>query len=164
MIKKTGFTIIETLVAIGVLGVLIVTVVGIMLMSFRTKNSTESNESMSSKAVYILDDLRRNILDAEVSKIICPVGVGNSISFTTKSGGTTTLLCKNTQIASKSAENGRFDYLSGGVTAVSCENFVWCNLSLNSEVMSVGFSLNLETIEGGQLKRGTFYGTVAPRD
>lgn len=152
--------------AIGVLGILTVTVVGIMLMSFRTKNSTETNEQMSSKAVYILGDLKRNILDAQIGKINCPVDVGASISFTTKSGGTTTLLCDGIsgQIASVSATNGTFYYLDGGVTAVNCDDFVWCNKSADLDIMSIGFSLNLKVENDGVGNSGIFYGTVAPRD
>lgn len=168
--KFLGFTLIETLVAVGVLGILLVTVGGIMTMSFKAKNTTENNELMSSKAVFILGELKKNILDAKNGEINCPdanSGVGNSISFTTKSGGVTTLLCNETtnQIASQSA-NETYNYLDNGVTVKNCQNFVWCNLSTNSGILSIGFSLNLSVGQSlnGVGNTGIFYGQVTPRD
>ena len=152
------------------LGVIITSIVGIMTMSFKAKESTGNNELMSSKAVFILGELKKNILDAQVGQITCPdstIGVGNSISFATKSGGTTTLLCDSNlgEIASASA-NGTYNYLSDkSVTVKNCQDFVWCNLSSDSEILSVGFSLNLSV--GGSSGIGTtgiFYGEVTPRN
>jgi hypothetical protein len=137
-------------------------------MSFKAKNTTESNESMSSKAVYILGELKKNIFDAQMGEINCPdvnTNIGNSISFVTKNGGMTTLLCDDAgQIASQSA-NGNYNYLDNNVRALNCQNFVWCNLSADSEIMSIGFSLNLVAGEsGGVGNTGIFYGIVVPRD
>jgi len=162
-----GFTLIETLVAVGVLAILMVTTGGIMMMSFKAKNTTDSNEVMSSKAVYVLGELKKNIFDAQAGEINCPdvnTSIGNSISFVTKNGGTTTLLCdEGGQIASQSA-NGNYNYLDSNVKALNCQNFVWCNLSAESEIMSIGFSLNLMVGDsGGVGNTGIFYGIVAPR-
>lgn len=141
-----------------------------MLMSFKTKNSTEINELISSRAVYVLGELKKNILDAKTNEIICPdanTGVGNSISFGTKSGGFTTLSCDytNGQIASESA-NGKNYFLSNSIQAINCHNFVWCNLTNEGEVLSIGFTLNLETYSNGVSTgtTGIFYGVVAPRN
>jgi prepilin-type N-terminal cleavage/methylation domain-containing protein len=170
-----GFTLIETLVAVGVLGVLMVTLGGIMTMSFKAKNSTGNNELLSSKAVFILGELKKNILDAQVGQITCPdinIGIGNSISFMTKSGGTTTLLCADavngvgesipSQVASQSA-NGIYNYLDNNVAVKNCQNFVWCNV-VNGKVLSIGFSLNLTAGNGSVSNSGIFYGEVAPRN
>lgn len=168
MTKKRAFTLIETLVAVGVLAILMVTVGGILLMTFKSKNSTEVNELLSSKAVFVLGELKKNVLSAQLGKIVCPdinIGIGNSISFLTKSGGTTTLLCDNVtgQIASVSA-NGESKFLDASVKARNCDDFVWCNLSSDNEIMSIGFSLNLYIGDtAGIGSSGIFYGVVAPR-
>lgn len=170
MIKNySGFTLIETLVAVAVLGVLVVTVGGIMTMSFKVKNSTGNNELMSRQATNALGELKKNILDAEYGKINCPVGVGSSISFETKNGGMTTLLCNEIghQIASASAvgTSTSYFYLSGSVWAINCQNFVSCNLTGGSDVNFVDFKLNLQVGGTGTLgTTGVFYGTVAPRE
>jgi Tfp pilus assembly protein PilV len=163
---RKAFTLIETLVAVGVLAVLMVTVGGILLMSLKSKNSTEVNEMMSSRAVFILGELKKNVLDAELGQVNCPVDIGNSISFMTKNGGATTLLCDEVsgQIASVSA-SGRNNFLDEKVRAQKCNDFVWCDISTDSKVLSIGFSLNLVTGEGGGVgSSGIFYGRVAPRE
>ncbi|MFA6007202.1 MAG: type II secretion system protein [Candidatus Shapirobacteria bacterium] len=165
--KFSGFTLIETLVAVAVLGILMVTLGGIMTMSFKAKDSTGNNESMSSKAVFILGELKKNILDAQKGEITCPdinTNIGNSISFMTKSGGSTTLLCDEVtgQIASASAE-GVYNYLDNNVVAKNCQDFVWCNI-VDDKILSVGFSLYLTTGSGSVGNSGIFYGEVVPRD
>jgi len=166
MSKDKGFTLIETLVAVGVLAILIVTVGGILTMSFKAKNTTENNELMSSRAVFVLGELKKNILDAQVGEIICPVDVGNSISFGTKSGGVTTLLCDEAsgQVASVSA-SGSYDYMDNRVRIQNCHDFVWCNQSPDLQTLSIGFSLNLAVGDSDGIgSTGVFYGVVTPRN
>jgi prepilin-type N-terminal cleavage/methylation domain-containing protein len=167
--RQAGFTLIEIIVAIGVLGVLMAVTVGILTMSFKTKNLTDANELLSAKSIFILQELKNNILNAEKGTIICPTQngeVGTSIGFDTKNGGYTTLLCDDVgaQISSSSAD-GTFGYLDGTVRAINCNNFVRCNLSSGSEVVSIGFSLNLETGASGTIgTTGLYYETVTPRN
>ncbi|KKQ50338.1 MAG: hypothetical protein US68_C0006G0018 [Candidatus Shapirobacteria bacterium GW2011_GWE1_38_10] len=162
---KKAFTLIETLVAVGVLAVLMVTVGAILLMSLKSKNSTEVNESMSSIAVFTLGELKKNIFDAQLGQINCPVDIGNSISFMTKSGGVTTLLCDEAsgEVASVSASGNNY-FLNEKVRIQNCNDFVWCTLSADSEILSIGFSLNLVTGGDGVGNSGIFHGAVTPRD
>lgn len=152
------------LVAVGILAIVLVSVGGIMSMSFKAKRNTEANESMSSRAVFTLNELKRNVLDAEVSTINCPVDVGNSVSFTTKNGSTTTLLCDNSlgQIASQSASE-KINFLGDNVKALNCNNFVWCSLT-DGRVLSIGFSLNLQMTSDGSGTTAIFQTVVSPRD
>lgn len=150
---------------VAIMGIVMVTVGGIMTMSFKSKNRTESNEAMSARAVYILSELKRNVLEAKLGTITCPTGVGDSISFTGKSGGNTTLLCDETtaKIASVSA-TGAFEYLGDGVRAINCQNFVSC-VQNGETVETVNFTINLATGESlGMGVTGVFYGAAAPRD
>jgi len=169
---RHGFTLVEILVAIGILGVLMVMTVGVMSMSFKAKDSTEANEKMSARASFILSELKNNILNAEKSTIICPDtvgGIGSSIGFETKDGGMTTLLCDeiNNEIASSSAES-TFGLLglgtSGDVKVISCASFFRCNLSGESDVVSIGISLNLQAVSGAIGTTASFWQTVTPRD
>lgn len=171
-VRRTGglaFTLIEILVTIGVLGVLMVMTVGVMTMSFKAKNLTDTNETLSFKSQFVLQELKNNILNAQKDTIICPTldgNVGTSIGFETKDGGMTTLTCSDVsgQIASASA-NGNFGFLDGSVRAINCANFVRCNVSGGSEVISIGFSLNLATGATGTIgTTGFYYETVTPRN
>ncbi|MFA5025391.1 MAG: type II secretion system protein [Candidatus Shapirobacteria bacterium] len=163
--RNKGFTLIEILISIGVLGLLMSMVVSIMTMSFKAKNITESNGLLSSKAVFILGEIKNNILDAQKHTIICPAssGAGDSISFETKNGGMTTLLCDEVsgQIASVSAQ-GTYNFLESDIKPINCTNFVWCNMTGESEVSSIGISLILVSNDSG--RTGVYWETVAPRE
>lgn len=168
MKNKSAFTLIEILVVVGVLTVLVVSVGGIMGMTFKAKNSSEGNELLSAKAVYVLTELKRNVLNAKSSNInqfTCPAtGIGASIAFITKDNLTTTLECKSAQIASKS-DNGNFYFLDLGVTASDCGNFVKCDIS-NEKITSVKFNLKLEAPDNaaGAGSSGVYYGVAVPRE
>lgn len=168
MKNKAAFTLIEILVMVGILTVLVVSVGGIMGSTFKAKNSSEGNELLSSKATNVLNELKRNILNAKSSHIdqfACPPsGVGASIAFTTKDNFETTLECRDTQIASKSA-NGDFYFLDLGVTASNCTSFVTCNIS-NENITSVKFNLYLEAPKNaaGAGSVGVYYGVATPRE
>ena len=170
MNNKSAFTLIEILVVVGVLTVLVVSVGGIMGMTFKAKNTSEGNELLSSKATNVLNELKRNILNAKSSHIdqfACPPsGVGASIAFITKDNLETTLECRDAQIASKSA-NGNFYFLDLGVTASNCTSFVTCNISiLDERINSVNFNLNLEAPKNaaGAGSVGVYYGVAVPRE
>lgn len=163
---KKAFTLIEILVTVGIIGVTMVIVGTVMSNSFKAKRTSEDLEALSSKSVFINSELKRNILDANYLEIYCPEGgVGSSLSFETKSGGVTSLLCdsSNGEIASASA-NGRFPLTSEGVYAFNCDNFVSCIMS-NDQVVSVGFSLALG-VSGNEAvgSTGYFQSVVAPRE
>jgi len=166
MEKKPAFTLIEILVVVGVLTVLVVSVGGIMGMTFKAKNTSEGNELLSSKAVYVLNELKRNILNAKPDKFTCINGEGaTSISFETKDGGSTTLSCilDDKQIASSSA-NGTFEYLEENFI-VNCANFVRCT-KVGTKVTKVEFKLNIgiSTNVPGAGTTGVYYGVAVPRE
>lgn len=169
MKNKAAFTLIEILVVVGVLTVMVVSVGGIMGMTFKAKNSSEGNELLSAKAVTVLTELKRNILNADVNRINCPTGVGTSISFTAKDSVLTTLSClvsPTPQIASVSAENGTFNLLDNGITTNDCSNFVKCNIDENNKVKSVEFELKIKGPDNaaGAGILGTYYGVAVPRE
>ena len=137
-----------------------------MGMSFKAKNKTNSNEQLSSRAVFVLGELKKNVLNAELGRIECPSGVGSSIAFATKDGGMTILQCLSAQIASVSASSGTFNFLENGVSITNCATFVECNLASSGEVDSVSFNLDLQvTNEDGYVTgTGSYYGVATPRE
>lgn len=149
--NSLGFTLIEVMVVVGIMVVLMVSVGGIMTSSFKAKNSGENMETVSSESQVIMMELKKNIFDADINTIVCPGGVGTSISFTTKSGGATSLLCNDitSKVSSDSAESGIYSLSKSGITVSNCENFVSCQTS-NGKVTSVNFNLKIG-ITGGQI-------------
>jgi prepilin-type N-terminal cleavage/methylation domain-containing protein len=151
VIKNRGFTLIEILVVIGITITLMLVVGGVMTTSFKAKNDTDSLVIITTESQVVISKLKQNIFDAEINTITCPVGVGDSISFTTKNGGMTSLLCDSSdindlKIASKSAQNGEFKLNSDKVKITNCENFVSCTMD-GQLVTSVDFKLTIGNTE-----------------
>jgi prepilin-type N-terminal cleavage/methylation domain-containing protein len=165
MKDKAGFTLIEIIVVVGVLTVLIVSVSGIMGMTFKAKNTSDGNELLSAKAVMVLTELKRNVLNADVNRINCPSGVGTSISFVARDNVETSLKCLTAQIASVSAKNGTFYLLDNGIITNNCSDFVRCNIT-DGRIKSVDFVLRLKTPANavGAGTSGVYYGVAVPRE
>ncbi len=163
---KRAFTLIEILVAVGIIGVTMVVAGTVMTNSFKARKTSDELEALSAKALFINGEMKRNILDARSGEIHCPAGgVGSSISFATKSGGNTSLLCDSAsgKIASASA-NGYFSFNDSSLYAFNCDNFVSCSLN-GEQVVSIGFSLALgSSAEGSVGATGYFQSVVAPRE
>lgn len=162
--SQKAFTIVELLVIIGVMVVVLTSAGSIMVNSFKVQNSTELNERVSAKAVYVLGELKKNVLNARVETIECD---GDSIRFTTQSGGTTSLSCSespSSQVASVSA-NGTYNFLTEGIEASNCDNFVSCELGTDGQVELVKFNLDLGMTSGNTvLGPWNFQGVVTPRN
>lgn len=163
--KKNGFTLIEVLVVLSISLLVLVSVGGVMTTSFKAKNNSEISGTVQAESQTILAELKKNILDADVSSFICPVGVGPSLSFTTKSGGTTSLWCDGTgvKVASVSAQNGTFRLSNNGVSVRNCNNFVSCTLNSGQDVSRVDFSLDIGITGGTGDQFWTFVSKVVPR-
>ena len=151
-ITNSGFTLIEILVVLGISVILITVVGGVMNSSFRAKINTESLELVSSEAQVVMSQLKKNILDADTENIFCPLAIGSSISFMTKSSGMTTLFCDQitNKIASISAQSGSFRLTNNGISVQNCNNFVTCQTNSVAEVISVDFNINIG-VTGGAL-------------
>jgi len=149
-ITNSGFTLIEILVVLGISVVLITVVGGVMSSSFRVKNNTETLEKVSNEAQVLMSQLKKNVLDADNENVYCPLSIGDSISFITKSQGTTTLFCDETtnKVASISAQSGNYSLTSNGISVQNCNNFVTCQINSVSKVISVDFNINIG-ITGG---------------
>ncbi|MFA7300927.1 MAG: prepilin-type N-terminal cleavage/methylation domain-containing protein [Candidatus Shapirobacteria bacterium] len=164
--KNKGFTLIEIVVVIGISIVLITVVSELMLSSFKVKNSTAVLETISTEASIALVKLKDNVFDASIDSFICPVGTGTSISFFTKGGGQTTLLCDvvTGKIASVSAESGSFSLTSNGVKASSCDKFVSCTTNSSNAVIDINFNLNIGLTDGQSIgQTWTFVNKVVVR-
>jgi len=154
------------MVVLGITISLFVIVGGIMTSSFRLKTGSDVAESVSGQSQIILDELKKNIFDANTSMIYCPTDVGSSISFDTKSGGNTILACDLAlaKVSSVSAESGTFYLNNNKVTITDCNNFVSCETDSSLRVTNVNFNLKIgATDESGNSQFWNFASKVVPR-
>jgi type II secretory pathway pseudopilin PulG len=167
IIKEKGFTLIELIVIIGMSAMVMVTVGGILTSSYRAKNTSDRTDLIQQQSTFLTEQIKKNILEAIPDQIVCPVGTGTSISFTTKKGGMTRISCDDTtgQVASFSAMGVGYSLLSNNVVARNCDEFVTCELLPSLEVSSVNFKMNLGTsILGSETNTIEFMTRITPRD
>jgi prepilin-type N-terminal cleavage/methylation domain-containing protein len=150
-----GFTLIEIVVVLGVLGLIMVSVFSVLNGAFKTNNRVKWSTRVEQTGTFILDELKRNILNADV---VIPCGVGTSVSFNNiNDGNTTTIICTNgtsTTLGgiSSSSANLNLSLSGNGVSVFGCDNFVTCDtIPFTGKVADVNFNFNLGagTSEGG---------------
>jgi len=152
-VKRNGFTLIETIIVVVAVGLIMVSVIGISVSVFRTQNLTRSNNKAIQNGAFILDELRRNILNSGKDKIVCTTSSRSSSIeiINVYDGEKTTISCNQAQnkIASISATRvGETIFLSGTeVNVFGCSNFVGCTTLPSLDISSVNFKfgLNAET-------------------
>ena len=160
-----GFTLIETLVTVGIIGVLIVSVTGILGGFFKAKTSAETTGMVQAEAAKVMEKLKVNVLEAK-GGINCFSGVGETaIVFETKNGDQTTLFCNQSanKIASQSA-HGTYDLLGGGISIFDCSEFINCTTLPSTEISLINFKFSLG-VTGSDLgvSSWTFESKVAAR-
>ena len=62
--NKGGFTLIETVVVTGVVGMMMVAVTGVFLNSLRARNMTRMVDLLSANGNRALDEIKKNLLNA----------------------------------------------------------------------------------------------------
>lgn len=165
-VMSKGFTLIEIVVVLGITISLFVIVTGVITSSFRLKAGSEVTEIVQDESQIIMDELKKNIFDANTSLISCSNQVGSSISFDTKSGGRTTLICDMTlaKIASVSVQSGTFYLNKDKVTITNCNNFVSCEINSSLQVTNIMFNLKIGvTNESGISQYWDFASKIVPR-
>ena len=146
--KNNGFTLIEMVVVIGVFGIIMASVTGILINSFRAKNKIEVADMVGEVGGEVISELKNNIVAALSTGAVCTTDgtASDSISIiNADDGGVTTLKCyENGQIASESA-NGVFDLTKTGVTVSGCNNFAQCELysGTTDRISRVNFQFTL---------------------
>lgn len=163
---KKAFTLLEIVMVVAILGLIMTMLSGSLGMSFKLKNLTETNEKLTSKANFILGELKKNILEAKPETIVCSSS-RTQLEYVTLGGEAVMLSCDigNTRIASQSGETV-FNLSDKDVIPRTCNSFVNCRLKTNSSMVeSVGITLDLVTTTGneGVGRSGRFYQTLSPR-
>jgi len=143
-----GFTLIEILVVVGVLGMIMVATTAIMVNSFRAKARIEVSDVVEQSGSAALSEIKNNLISATGVGMSCVTsGIGTSIALqSVDDGGVTRLVCyEGSKIASESATTGNFDLTPGNIKVIGCDNFAICTMSPASteRVSNVNFSFVL---------------------
>lgn len=171
---RGGFTLVETIIIVGVLAVIMITVTNVLINSFRAKSRIEVADMVEESGTMVLRQLRENIILASGVGITCAVNVvdiGSTLSIVNTSDGVVTnLICyEGSRIASVSA-SGSFDLTSSDVRVTGCNDFAKCDLFPDSadRINQVNLSFTLSsgdtsaTLE--QSKSRSFQSSVVPRN
>ena len=155
MRSKNGFTLIELVVTVGIIGIVMVSLSDMMINSLRAKNRIRIMDKISQNGDWITSEIRKNLLRAPRESIDCPVGGGAVIIFGDDSSNVNTITCsEGSGIASQSAEvsHNIGNLVETGIKVTGCGEFVGCQKSLNGEVMSatIKFILSAANVSSGQ--------------
>lgn len=149
--RDRGFTLIEIIVVMGVVGVLITASVYVLSGAFLSKTRSESADTVERNGSLILDQLRQIGLDAMSHQITCPVsGVGSSLSLTSaRDGGITVLSCVNDDTIASSSANGTMELVVSGIRLSGCNTFVSCDTIPSVGVSALNFDFKLSLGNSG---------------
>jgi len=140
-INKKGFTFIEILVVLGMIGLILVAVVGALSGTFKAQTRVDLSDKVVQNGNWALEQIKRSVLNADGKSIVCDVG-GSSVTFNNASdGNSTTIVCVNNKIASESSN--RADLTSLEVLVTGCSGFVTCSPVGSNAVNSLSFNFNL---------------------
>lgn len=174
LVSNRGFTLIETVVIVGVMGILMVSITNILINSFRAKNRIEVSDKIEVDGSAALRELRENVLAASGVGVSCATDaaeIGSTLALVGLNDGVVTnLICyENSKIASESA-NGTFDLTSGSVKVTGCDDFARCipDPDTNERIQLVNFFFRLSSGDSGGLSEGyrlrSFEQSVVPRN
>ena len=148
--KKTGFTLVEIIIVVASIGLIMTAITGITLSIFKSQNRTQSTNKVVNNGNFILNELKRDILNSSSSQITCidnySVGMINL-----NDGVGTTINCNtiNNNIASTSGSLVR-NLISANDTSIICpSNFVSCTTLPSLDVTSVSFNFGVGATTAG---------------
>jgi prepilin-type N-terminal cleavage/methylation domain-containing protein len=165
--RQAGFTLIELVVIIAIIGIMMVALSNMMIDSLRAKNRVKLMDRINENGTWISSELRKNLLRSPQSLIICKNGVGlTGIGFGDDVGSATIITCKENQtIASSSARP--LTMTDSGIAATGCNTFVTC-VGSTPDVTSVTIKFTLGSgvyADKAENKyRKTFESVVTVRD
>ena len=139
-----GFTLIEIVVVVAVMGLLLVAILNVITATFKSQNLTKSNTKIMTNGNWILSELKKNVLNSR--SITCISSA--EIDLTSSNNELTRIICANNggklQISSNSAQ-----LTSNEINVISCANFVTCTTLPSLEIGSVQFNFRIGATTAG---------------
>ncbi len=175
--KKNGFTLLEILVAIGVIALMGTLIAQVFFTTTRSNTKTEVQKNVKQNGDFAIEVMGRMIRGARTMATNCSAAgtTTTSIAITNQDGGTTTFGClldgTVTRIASTSA--GRTDYLTdqnltiGGAACTGASlQFVCTAPSDQPSTVAITFQLSQKGTPADQFEKASasFQTTVAIRN
>ncbi len=138
------------MVIVAATGLIMTSVVGIILGSFRAQNRSLSNKKISENSSWIIEELKKNVFNSSRDNVFC---AEDNLSVQVKNiadGGITTLSCDqgNNKIASDSATKQNV-LNNNQVTVINCDDFVVCEKDVADNVFKITFKFGLGAITKG---------------
>ncbi len=132
---KKGFTLIEIVVVLTMMAIILASIVGALMSTFRANNKMSVTNKVTQNGNWALGEIRKNILNAKAVGMDCPMsGVGTSMAFvSTLDGDITVLKCtppfgnQKGKISSESAREIINLTSIDEVNVSDCSNFVSCS-------------------------------------
>ncbi|MBP9817968.1 prepilin-type N-terminal cleavage/methylation domain-containing protein [Candidatus Shapirobacteria bacterium] len=153
---RRGFTLIEIIVVVGVIGLIMAAVTSILINTTRAKTRIELTDAVEASGNLVMSQIKNDVFNALGEGMTCPSTGTNTISFVNVGDGeVTTLSCYEGQkIASESAK-GNYDLTSADVAVSGCNNFVSCDYyaGTTDKISKVKFTFGLtagQVAEGGE--------------
>jgi len=132
--RRAGFTLIEIIVVVGVLGVIMSVIVGIMTNTFKSKNKIFYRQKVEENGEWIISEIRKTILNASLVEL----GEGNKLlNVYGGDEGDKEISCIGGDILIDD------QVLNTGV-GVSCSDFV-----IDNKTVTIGFTLSAGNKELG---------------
>ena len=153
------------MVVVASTGLIMTSVIGIILGSFKAQNRNASNKRVTENGSYIINELRKNVFNSQGNEISCSE---DKLSVELKNmlnGGITTLSCNQltNKIASTSATKENV-LNTNDVTLSTCTDFVLCEKDTNGSVSGIVFNFGLGAVTSGVGASQTFNTRVTLRN
>jgi len=145
--NKKGFSLIEIIVVVAVMGFILTSITTVLVNSFKAKNRINWADKVEQNGAWILSEIRKNVINVPGDGIDFD---SDNKSFITTIDGTT-IQCDNDNgwIASESAYRATLS--SDEVTVSGCENFITVTTSPSTNKvvnLKIGFSLSAGQVDG----------------
>jgi len=131
---KKGFTLVEILVAVALLGIFSVAVSQVFFTLIRSQNKTEKIQTVKEAGDYAFNVMETMIRNAKSINATCPSSTANSVVITNPDGENTTFEClgdPDFKISSESASgiHSSFDLTGENILVDSCNFTIVCPAS-----------------------------------
>jgi type II secretory pathway pseudopilin PulG len=165
MKKKTGFTLIEIVVVVASVGLIMTSVIGLVLGTFKAQNREKATNKVMENGSWIINELRKNTLNSESTTIVCTAN--DSIEMVNMFDQEKSIFSCNrssNKIASTSAIRDPNTLNSDDVNITDCSNFVECEKDSSGKVSNIIFNFGIGATTSGVSVAKNFNTVVTVRN
>lgn len=163
---QSGYTLVEIMVIVAATGLIMTSVIGIVLGSFKAQNRNSSTKKVADNGAMIISELRKNVFNSSRNNISCSSDDKSLVTVKNiMDDGITELSCDvaTNKIASTSAI-GQDVLNTTEVMVTDCSQFVSCEEDTNGEISNLVFSFGLWATTSGVGASQTFNTSITLRN